>query len=81
MGAAEKIPWEHLALTAEECAGMFGCTKRAFLEAIACQPSFPARVRAKPAAWIAGEVAEWREVNRAGQQVRRQTRGSTASNS
>ena len=81
VSAAEKIPWPQLALTADECAGMFGCTKRSFLESIACLPSFPRRVRAKPSAWIAGEVAEWRDANRADPPIRRQIRGNRASNS
>jgi predicted DNA-binding transcriptional regulator AlpA len=81
VSAAEKLPWEQLGLDAEECAQLFGCTKRNFLEAIACQPEFPVRVREKPAAWIAGEVVAWRDANRVGPRVRRQTRYSKAANS
>lgn len=75
---AEKIPWQQLAYTAEECAPLFGCKPRTFLEEIAPLPNFPVRVRLRPAAWIAGEVIEWRDANRAGQQAHRRKRRSTA---
>jgi hypothetical protein len=74
VSAAEKIPWEELALNAEEAGGMFGKSARAFMETVACLPGFPARVSAKPAAWIAGEVKEWRDANRAYQRGYRRSR-------
>lgn len=64
MSAVEKIPWQELAMSAEECAELFGLSKDRFLRTIACAPSFPERVNLKPAAWKAGEVIDWRDGNR-----------------
>jgi hypothetical protein len=74
VSAAEKIPWVELALNAEEAGAMFGKSARAFLETVACLPGFPVRVSAKPAAWVAGEVKEWRDSNRAGRRANRRSR-------
>ena len=71
---AQKIPWEELALTTEECCAMFGKSPRAFLETVACLPGFPQRVSQKPAAWIAGEVKQYRDANRVGRRGYRRTR-------
>lgn len=77
MSAAEKIPWTELPLTAEECAALWCISPEHFLASVACQPDFPVRVTKKPASWLAGEVIEYRNANRAGQQARRRRRCST----
>lgn len=64
MGAAEKIPWTELAMTADECAELWGLTKEHFLASVACKPGFPDRLTYKPATWRAGEVVEYRNANR-----------------
>ncbi|GAB2620290.1 hypothetical protein [Novilysobacter erysipheiresistens] len=64
MSAAEKIPFELQAINAEEAAKLFGLAKFTFLHTIASQPTFPARVNARPATWVIGEVLEWRDNNR-----------------
>lgn len=64
MTAANKLPWPLLAIGIDECGPLFGVAGRTFLEQIACLPGFPARVRRCPAAWIAGEVVDWRDANR-----------------
>lgn len=73
MSAAESIPWEKRAIGTEECAALFGLSPRQFLEAVACLPSFPTRIRMRPAYWIAGEVEAWRDANRASPPVRRRS--------
>jgi hypothetical protein len=78
MGAAENIPYELRAIGAEEVGGLLGLAARTVLETVACRPDFPVRISMRPATWIAGEVLEWREANRAGQQARRRRRGSSA---
>ncbi len=65
MSAAEKIPWTELAMSADECAQLWGISADRFLRTYACLPTFPLRVHRKPAAWKAGEVIEWRDKNRA----------------
>lgn len=65
MSAAEKIPPEELAVSAEECAELWGMSKEYWLRTIACQPGFPSRIARKPATWIVGEVLEWRRSHRA----------------
>jgi len=66
MAISDKIPWQELALTAAECAELWGITPEHFLATIACKPDFPVRITRKPATWKAGEVVEWRDQNRAG---------------
>lgn len=61
------IPWREQAIDAGEACKLFGLSRERFLRNIACLPSFPARVNARPATWIVGEVLEWREANRARQ--------------
>lgn len=76
MGAAEKIPWQQLPLTAQECGDLWGITGEHFLATVACLPDFPERVTYKPATWLAGEVVEYRNANRAGRPTRRRRSGS-----
>lgn len=66
MSAAEKIPWTELAMNADECGELFGVTGDYFLRTYACRPGFPARLTKKPATWKAGEVIEYRDSNRFG---------------
>lgn len=66
MSAAEKIPWTELAMSADECGELFGVTGDYFLRTYACRPGFPARLTKKPATWKAGEVIEYRDQNRFG---------------
>jgi hypothetical protein len=65
MTTESRIPFEELALTADEVGQLLGCTGRQVLERIACKPDFPARLSVRPASWIAREILEWREKNRA----------------
>lgn len=76
MGAAEDIPFEMRAIGAAEVGALLGLAARTVLETIACRPDFPVRLTMRPATWIAGEVLEWREANRAGRQGRQRQRGS-----
>lgn len=76
MGAAENIPYELRAIGAEEVGGLLGLASRTVLETIACRPDFPVRLTMRPATWVAGEVLEWRELNRAGRQARPRQRRS-----
>jgi predicted DNA-binding transcriptional regulator AlpA len=71
MSAAEKIPFELLALNAEQVGQLLGMSARTVLEKIACRPDFPDRVSMKPASWVAGEVLAWRDANRASARARR----------
>lgn len=57
-GVRSKIPWQELAMNAEECAELFGMTAEYFLRAVACKPTFPVRLTRKPATWKAGEVID-----------------------
>lgn len=75
MSAAEKIPWHELAMTADECAELWGLTKEHWLSTIACGPDFPKRLTMRPATWKAGEVVEYRNANRAGPRGRRRKSG------
>lgn len=59
------IPYELRAINAEEAAALFGIAYKTFLQKVASRPDFPQRVNANPAAWIAGEVLKYRDVNRA----------------
>lgn len=78
MSAAEKIPFEHRAIGAEEVGLLFGLSPRTVLESIACRPTFPKRIGNKPATWIAGEVLAWRDANRVLPKGRRPRSRSTA---
>ena len=71
MGAAEKIPWTELAMSAAECAELWVMTPEHFLATVACKPDFPERITRKPASWKAGEVVEYRDTHRAGKRKRR----------
>lgn len=66
MSAAENIPWELRAIGAEEVGALLGLAPRTVLETVACRPDFPVRLTMRPATWVAGEVLEWRNQNRAG---------------
>lgn len=66
MSAAEKIPWTELAMTAEECSGLWAMSTDHWLRTIACKPGFPVRLTKKPATWKAGEVIAYRDDNRYG---------------
>lgn len=76
MSAVEKLPWQELPLTAEECGQVWEISGEWFLQTIASQPGFPERLTYKPATWRAGEVLEWRNLNRAAGRVRRRRSGS-----
>lgn len=65
MSALERIPPEHLPLTAQDCAALWCVSPQHFLERIACRPGFPERIQRKPAVWLAGEVLAYRANNRA----------------
>lgn len=80
MGAAEKIPFELLALDATEVGALFGVERRYVLERLAPRPGFPAPISCPGAhkRWQAGEVLEWRELNRASRPARRRKSGSSA---
>lgn len=69
MSAAEKIPWQELAMTAEECGELWGVSGEHFLRTVACKPNFPARLTRKPATWKAGEVIAYRDRNRYGRRA------------
>ena len=71
MGAAENIPYALRAIGAEEVGALLGLAPRTVLETVACRPDVPVRLTIRPATWVAGEVLDWREANRAGRQVRR----------
>jgi hypothetical protein len=71
MSAAEKIPWQELAMNADECGELWGISGKQFLATIACLPDFPARLTYKPATWKAGEVVEYRNEHRVARRRRR----------
>lgn len=81
MSAAENIPFELRAIGAEEVGSLLGLAARTVLETVACRPDFPIRITMRPATWIAGEVLEWRQANRAGQPARRRRSGSKSAGS
>ncbi len=81
MGAAEQIPFEQQAIDAEGVGLLLGIAPRTVLQTVACRPDFPVRISMKPATWVAGEVLEWRDVNRAGLRGRRGQRCNTAAGS
>lgn len=72
MGAAEKIPWTELAMSAEDCAELWGMSADHWLRTVACRPGFPVRLTKKPATWKAGEVVAYRDANRYGNEKGRQ---------
>lgn len=78
MSAAEKIPFELRAIGAEEVGELLGYAARTVLQCVACRPDFPVKLTMRPATWVAGEVLEWRDANRAGRPGRRRQRGSSA---
>lgn len=55
------IPWTAKAINAREVGELLGVAPNTVLNKIACRPDFPRRVNMRPAAWIAGEVLEWRK--------------------
>jgi hypothetical protein len=71
MSAAERIPFEELALDAAEVGAILGYAARTVLEDVACKPGFPARLTMRPATWRAGDIIDWRDANRAGRRGRR----------
>ncbi len=64
-----EIPWQELAICAGDAAKLFALSKDRFLRTVAARPTFPKRISAKPAAWKAGEVIEWRDRNRATRRI------------
>lgn len=66
MTAAVNIPWEMRAIGVEDVGQLLGLAPRTVLETVACRPDFPVRLTMRPATWVAGEVVEWRDQNRAG---------------
>lgn len=60
------VPWEQQAIGAEEVGGLLGLAPRTVLEKVACRPDFPVRLTMRPATWVAPEIPEWRDANRAG---------------
>lgn len=77
MGAAEKLPWQELSMTADECAELWAMTPEHFLATVACKPGFPGRRNYRPAAWRAGDVIDYLAANPACPRVRRRKSGST----
>lgn len=71
MGAAEKIPYEELAIDAAEVGMILGKEARTVLERLACLPNFPKRVSMRPAKWRAGDILEYRDAIRDGRQAHR----------
>lgn len=69
-----KIPFELRAIGAEEVGELLGLAARTVLETVACRPDFPVRLTMRPATWVAGEVLEWRDQNRAGRKQRKRPR-------
>jgi predicted DNA-binding transcriptional regulator AlpA len=67
---------EERAINADEVGVLLGCSGRQVLERIACKPGFPARLSIRLALWIAHEIFEWRDLNRAGQRTRRRESAS-----
>ena len=76
MSAAERIPFEFLALDAGEVGVLLGQERRYVLQRIATLPSFPkpCSLQGQQKRWLAGEVIEWRESNRVSQPARRRSR-------
>lgn len=77
MGAAETIPFHLRSLDAKAAGELLGYPPRYVTERLACLPDFPKRVdRDGRPRWIAGELLEWREANRASRSGRRRRRDS-----
>lgn len=76
MSTVEAIPFELRAINAEGVGALLGISHRTVLEKVACRPDFPVRLTRNPATWVAGEVIEWRDLNRAGLPKRRRRRCS-----
>lgn len=81
MSAAEEIPFELRAIDAEAVGVLLGLAARTVLETVACKPDFPARLTARPATWVAGEVIAWRDTNRVGRLARPRRRRSRSTGS
>jgi len=64
-----RIPFQELALNADEVEQLLGCTGRQVLERIACRPDFPRRLSVRPATWVAKEILEWRDRHRQASKV------------
>lgn len=71
------VPFELRAIGAEEVGQLLGLAARTVLETVACRPDFPVRISMRPATWIAGEILEWREANRAGRRSTRTRRANS----
>lgn len=65
MSVALKVAPEELAFTADDCAELWAMSPDWWLRTVASRPGFPARISRRPAAWIAGEVLEYRRDHRA----------------
>lgn len=80
MSAAEKIPFELLALDAAEVGALLGVERRYVLERLAPRPDFPAPVSLPGShkRWKAGEILEWREATRVSRPARRRSSRSSA---
>ena len=73
------IPREQRAIGVEEVGELLGLAPRTLLEKVACRPDFPVRLTVRLATWVAGEILEWRDANRAGKPKGRR-RGPRAAN-
>jgi predicted DNA-binding transcriptional regulator AlpA len=75
-----QVPFEQVALDAGEVGVMLGQERRYVLERLATRPDFPrpCSLPGQQKRWLAGEIIQWREVNRACPPVRRRSRCSTA---
>lgn len=66
------IPFHLRSLDAKAAGELLGYPPRYVTERLACLPDFPKRVdRDGRPRWIAGELLEWREANRASRSGRR----------
>lgn len=78
--AEPSIPFNLRSLDAKAAGELLGYPARYVTERLACLPDFPKRVdRDGRPRWIAGELLEWREANRASRTVRRRRRGNRSS--
>lgn len=73
-----RVPFEELALSAAEVGDILGYSARTVVESVASRVGFPKRLTLHPATWRAGDVIEWRDLNRAGRKVHRRSSGNTA---
>jgi predicted DNA-binding transcriptional regulator AlpA len=83
MGAAERIPFEELALDAGEVGALLGQERRYVLERLAPLPSFPApcSLPGQQKRWRAGDILEWRMLNRVSSPARRRSSRSRSTGS